>query len=123
MPWSLLADLVVLVHLAFIAFTVTGGFLAWRWRWVVALHPPALIWGVWISLAGWICPLTPLENELRMLAGERGYPGSFIERYILPLIYPTVLTREVQWLLALLLTVVNVIAYAGLWRRWRAAQG
>ena len=110
----MLADAVVLVHLAFVLFVVLGGFLAWRWRKVVYLHLPALAWGIWIEASGGICPLTPLENRLRLLGGEAGYSGSFIEHYILPLLYPLQLTRQTQWVLLAALLAVNLVAYASL---------
>lgn len=115
----LLADAVVLLHLAFIAFAVTGGFLAWRWPRLVYVHVPVLLWASWVEIAGWICPLTPLENHLRRLAGESGYEGGFIEHYIVPFIYPIGLTRERQWMLAAALVAINAVAYAGIARRRR----
>ena len=114
MAWRALADLVVALHLAFVAFAVFGGFLAWRWRVIAAAQLPALAWGCWIELSGRVCPLTPLENWLRQQAGDAGYSGGFIEHYILPVLYPAGLTAEVQWWLAGLLATVNVVAYAGL---------
>ena len=79
MGWRLLADLLVVLHLAFAAFVVCGGFLAWRWRWLIFVHAPALAWGFWVETSGQICPLTPLENHLRRLAGEAGYQGGFLD--------------------------------------------
>ena len=117
--WGLLADAVVLLHLAFVAFAVIGGVLAWRWRGVLWAHVPALAWAVWIEATGNICPLTPLENHLRALAGESGYQSGFIEHYIVPLLYPAGLTRQTQWLLGAALLAVNAVAYAGLLRRAR----
>lgn len=116
----LLADAVLLAHLAFILWAVFGGLLVlWRRR-LAWLHLPALAWGVWIELSGRICPLTPLENHWRRLAGEAGYPGGFIEHYLLPLIYPAGLTRSGQLLLGLGLLAFNVLIYAGVcWRQWR----
>ncbi len=119
MPWGLLADAVVALHLAFIVFAVIGGFLALRWRWMLLLHIPALAWAAWVEIRSQICPLTPLENRLRTLAGEAGYEGGFIEHYILPLIYPIGLTRNTQFLLAGALVVVNIVAYTLLTRRVR----
>src|SRR2546429_1884437 len=75
MIWSLLADALVVLHFAFTAFVVFGGFLAWRWRWLAALHLPALAWGCWVEVSHSICPLTPLENHFRQLGGEAGYTG------------------------------------------------
>lgn len=111
MIYRLLADFVVLVHGAFVVFVVLGGFLAlWnlRWAWV---HLPAAIWGAWVEFAGRICPLTPLENQFRGLAGERGYAGGFIEHYIVPLLYPVGLTRDRQFLFGGIVVAVNLLAY------------
>ena len=114
----LLADLVVAVHFAFVLFVVLGGLLVLRWPKVAYLHIPAAIWGVAIELAGWICPLTPLENSLRTQAGSAGYSGGFVEHYILPILYPSALTREVQVLLGLAVIAVNLAVYAYIYRTW-----
>jgi Protein of Unknown function (DUF2784) len=119
MPWSLLADAVVVLHLAFIVFVVIGGFLALRWRWLVLLHIPTLAWATWVEVSGAICPLTPFENHLRRLAGEAGYEGGFIAHYITPVMYPAGLTRDVQFVLAGMLIALNVAAYTLLTRRIR----
>ena len=111
------ADAVVLIHFGFILFVLLGGMLAWKWRWVPWLHLPAALWGVLIEFSGGICPLTPLENRLRQAAGGDGYPGSFIERYLLPVIYPAELTGDVQVLLGLLVIAVNLGIYELLWIR------
>lgn len=117
MTWRVLADLVVALHFAFIAFVTAGGFLAWRWPRIAWLHAIALGWGLWILASGAICPLTPLENALRVRAGEVGYEGGFIERYITPVIYPAGLTRSFQAALGAGLVFVNIVAYGALWRR------
>jgi len=117
MAYRLLADLVVLVHGAFVAFVVLGGFLAWRWRWLVWAHVPCTIWGALIEFKGWICPLTPLENYLRRRAGLEGYAGGFVEHYVIPALYPAGLTRPTQALLGTLVLAVNVVAYGVLLRR------
>lgn len=96
MPYGLLADLLVLCHAAFILFAIAGGLLCLRWPRAACIHVPAVIWSAIVELAGWICPLTPWENEWRWRAGEAGYGGDFIGHYLLPLIYPTGLTRTVQ---------------------------
>ncbi len=114
MLWNLLADTVVLAHLAFVAFVVAGGFLTWRYPRALFAHVPALLWGIWIEVSGMICPLTPLENHLRTLAGKAGYTGGFVEHYIIPVLYPLGLTRHIQWMLATILIALNVLAYAGL---------
>jgi Protein of Unknown function (DUF2784) len=113
----LIADAIVWLHLAFIAFAVLGGFLTWRWSWVVWAHLPALAWAIWIEVSGGICPLTPLEVRLRRLGGEAGYEGGFIQHYILPLLYPVGLTRETQWVLAAGLIALNAVAYLGFLKR------
>lgn len=119
MAWRLLADLLVTLHLAFAAFVVFGGFLAWKWRWAVLAHLPALVWGFWIETSGRICPLTPLENHLRHLAGEAGYQGGFLEHYVVPILYPPGLTRPDQSVLAALLLAINLLAYGTLLRPHR----
>jgi hypothetical protein len=106
-----LADLVVLIHFAFVLFVVLGGLLVLRWRRVAFVHVPAALWGAWIELAGWVCPLTPLEQSLRLKAGEQGYSGSFIEHYLLPLLYPSALTRNIQLLLGCLVLGLNLGIY------------
>jgi uncharacterized protein DUF2784 len=113
-----MADLVVALHFAFVLFVVLGGLLALRWPRVAYLHVPAAIWGMLIEFMGWICPLTPLENSLRIRAGGTGYRGGFIENYILPVLYPSALTRGTQVLLGTLVLVLNLAIYGYLLRRW-----
>jgi uncharacterized protein DUF2784 len=107
-----LADLVLVVHLAFVLFVVLGGLLVVRWPWLAWLHIPAAIWGVLIEYTGWICPLTPLENSLRVKGGEAGYAGGFIQHYIQPVLYPAGLTRSTQVVLGSMALLVNLAAYA-----------
>jgi hypothetical protein len=116
----LAADAVLLVHFAFIAFVVLGGLLALRWRGLAFLHLPAAAWGFYIELSGGLCPLTHLENALRRRAGQAGYTDSFVEHYLLPLIYPATLTREVQFVLAAVVVIVNLAVYA--WVLYRVAK-
>src|SRR5262245_39723692 len=99
MPFRFLADATVVLHLSFILFVVLGGLIATRWRWVAWMHLPAAAWAAWIEFAGWICPLTPLENWLREQGGGTAYTSSFIERYLLPTLYPESLSHELQWML------------------------
>ena len=117
MAYGLLADLVVTLHLAFALFTVLGGLLALRWRWFAWLHLPAATWGGFVEVTGRICPLTPLENWLRSVAGGSTYEGDFIEHYLVPIVYPPSLTREIQLALGALLVVVNSAIYTIVWRR------
>ncbi len=118
----LAADAVLIVHLAFILFVAFGGVLAARWRWVPIIHLPAATWGAFVEVTGRICPLTYLENDLRMQAGQAGYTESFIDHYLLPLIYPDGLTENIQLTLALLVIVSNVAIYGWLLKRRRRAQ-
>jgi hypothetical protein len=119
MPYTLLADAVVVMHLGFVAFVVCGGLLAlWR-RWAAFVHLPAAAWGVYIELTGGICPLTPLENRLRALGGESAYSGDFVERYLMPVLYPAGLERDSQTTLGLLALALNIALYVWVWRRSR----
>ncbi len=122
MSASVLADMVLALHLLFILYVVFGAALLWRWPRGVWLHVPAALWGVFVELSGAVCPLTPLENRLRQTAGAQGYAGSFVEHYLLPLIYPDALTREMQWLLGAGLVLVNGLLYA-LWLSRHRRQG
>jgi hypothetical protein len=114
-----LADAVVVLHGGFVAFVVVGGFLALKWPSLKWAHLPAAVWGVLIEYAGWVCPLTPLENVLRARAGEAGYAGGFVEHYILPALYPGDLTSSVRWVLGSIALLINVVAYALIWRQTR----
>ena len=104
-------------HLAFILFVVAGGLAVARWPRLAWLHLPAAVWGALIELANWICPLTPLENWLRRKAGAIAYDESFVEHYLLPIVYPTGLTRGVQMVLGFTIIAVNLAAYAWVFRR------
>ncbi len=123
MAYRLLADLVLALHLAFVLFAVLGGLLALRWRWFPWLHVPAAIWGGFVEATGRICPLTPLENRLRGVAGVSAYRGGFIEHYLLAIVYPPGLTREMQLALGALLVIVNIAVYAAVWNRRKGNRG
>jgi len=107
-----LADAIVITHFAFVVFVVAGGLLVLRWRWVLWLHLPALIWGVLTEFLHIVCPLTYLENWLRGLAGVAAYRGDFIEHYLLPILYPAHLTPEIQIFLGFLVIAVNIGVYS-----------
>ncbi len=113
----LLADAVVVLHFGFILFVAAGGLLVLKWPRLMWLHLPAAGWGSLIEFFGWICPLTPLENRLRVLGGEAGYPGGFIETYLTPAIYPEGLTYRHQVLLGIAVVAVNSLFYGILARR------
>jgi hypothetical protein len=112
-------DAVIAVHLAFILFAVLGGVLVGRWPRLAWLHLPACCWAAAIEFWGGTCPLTPLENWLRERGGAVGYETGFIEHYLLPLIYPAALTREVQIVLGLLVVAINLSLYGWLLHRRR----
>jgi hypothetical protein len=118
MTYPILADAVLVLHLAFIVFVVAGGLLLWRFPRLPWVHIPAVLWGVGIELSGGICPLTPLENRLRQWGGEAGYTGGFIEHYLLTIIYPPALTPAWQTVLSVGLAVFNLVVYAR-WLRHR----
>ncbi len=122
MLYRALADLVVFAHVAFIVFVLLGGLLALRWPRAPWLHLPAAVWGVAVELLGWFCPLTPLETHLRRASGAAGYSGGFVERYLIPIVYPAELTRELQLLLGCAVLGSNVAIYLVVWRRLRGAR-
>lgn len=115
--FAVLAGLVVLLHLAFVAFAAAGALLALRWRWMPWLHLPAASWAAYIELTGGICPLTPLENDLRARAGLDYYSGDFIARYLFPVLYPEGLTRTAQTGIGLTVLLLNIVLYTWLVRR------
>ena len=121
MIYGLMADLVLGAHVVFVVFVVAGGILVLRWPRVAWGHVPCALWGALVEVAGWICPLTPLEVSLRRRAGEAGYAEGFLEHYVTPVLYPSGLTREVQVLLGVSVVVLNVAVYTWVWRRHRAA--
>jgi hypothetical protein len=108
------AIVVLLIHFSFILFVVLGALLTVRWRWLSFLHLPAAAWGIYVELSGGLCPLTDLENYFRHRAGLSGYSESFIEHYLLNLIYPSGLTRELQFILAGIVLGCNAAIYAWL---------
>lgn len=112
MPYHLLADFVLVLHLAFVTFSAFGGLLVLRSPKILWLHVPALLWGVMVQWADLICPLTPLENDLRLRAGEAVFAGGFIERYVTGILYPEHLPLELRYVLGFVLIIVNVAVYA-----------
>lgn len=120
MVYHALSNLVLIAHLAFVLFAVLGGFLVIKWKSLAWIHVPAFLWGALIELAGWVCPLTPLENWLREKDGGLVYRTDFIEHYILSLLYPITLTRSSQIFLGLFVLSVNLGLYG--WILWRTAQ-
>lgn len=117
MIYVIVATAVLLLHLGFIGFALFGALLVARWRWLVLVHLPATAWAVFIELSGRSCPLTAIENHFLVKAGRNGYSEGFIERYLLPIIYPAGLTPTVQWALAAVVIALNVALYG--WLLWR----
>jgi hypothetical protein len=111
MVYRLFADLVLVLHLAFVAWVVLGGLLVLRWPRLMWIHVPAVLWGVAIEFIGFVCPLTPLEVWLREQGGEIPYAGDFIAHYITELLYPHGLTRALQILLGFLALLPNAATY------------
>lgn len=122
MSYRLLADLVLVVHAAFVVFVMLGGLAVLRWPRLAWVHLPVVAWGAGIEFAGGICPLTPLENHWRRLAGEQGYTGGFIEQYVVGILYPEGLTRDVQIALGLLVIAVNAAMYLRVLRRKKTSR-
>lgn len=119
MNLRLAADALVLLHLGFILFVLLGALLVLRWPRLALLHLPAAAWGAAVELLHGYCPLTPLENHWRQAAGQAGYAGGFVEHYLIPLIYPTGLTPQIQLWLGALVLLVNLPAYLWLFYRLR----
>jgi hypothetical protein len=116
MWYSWFADLILCMHAGFVLFVISGGLLVLRWRWIAWLHLPAAVWGAVVEFTGWICPLTPLENWLRVQGGEVSDEQDFTVRYLLPILYPEDLTRGLQLLLGTVVVVLNAAVYWWLWQ-------
>ncbi len=112
MLYRLLADGLVFIHVAFVAFVVLGGFLAWRWRRVALIHLPVALYGAVIEFVGWVCPLTPLENHFRRMAAQAQYHGGFVEHYVLPILYPADWSIDLRVALGFFVLIVNAAAYS-----------
>jgi len=117
MPYRILADVVLIVHLAFVAFALFGGLTVLKWRRMSWIHVPMALWAALVEFTGWVCPLTPLEHWLRVQGGMSPEKLSFVEQYLLPLLYPTALTRRIQIFLGALVVMVNGLIY--IWVLWR----
>ncbi len=107
---GLLAEAVMLLHFAVLAFLLAGGFLAWRWRWVIYPHLALAAWAVLSIATPTICPLTSWENHFRAAAGLPVLQTGFIDHYIDGVWYPESASVAVQ----LVLGVVVVVSWAGL---------
>ena len=117
MIFGVAANVLVVIHLAFVCFVVVGGLLVLKWRWIVFLHIPSAIWGALIEFKGWVCPLTPWEQWLRTAGNQAGYSGGFVEHYIVSLLYPEHFNRDIQLILGSLVVVINLAVYGWLLAR------
>jgi len=117
MGFRALADATVVLHLGFVLFVVLGGLIVATWRRAAWVHLPAAAWAAWVEFAGWICPLTPLENWLREQGGGTAYTSGFIEHYLLPVLYPASLSRELQCALGGLVLLINAVVYIVVFQR------
>ena len=117
MLYSLLADLVVLLHFAFVLWAVLGGLFVLRWLGCIWLHLPAAVWAALIEFQGWICPLTHLESRLRQAAGQCHYDSGFVEHYLVPILYPAELSGGVQVILGLFVVVINLAIYIAVFKK------
>ena len=120
MFYIIAANTIVFLHLGFICFVVLGGLLSLKWRPLLFLHIPAALWGALVEFQGWLCPLTPLEQQLRMAGNQAGYSDGFIEHYILALLYPASLDRAMQITLGSLVVAINLVVYG--WLIWRSTR-
>jgi len=117
-----LADLILVVHLGFVLFVSLGALGVFFYPRLAAIHLPCLLYGSALELVGWVCPLTPLEQGLRLAAGQEGYSGGFIEHYVGGLLYPGDWEATRVWL-GLALVIFNVMIYSILIVRWRRSRG
>jgi hypothetical protein len=117
--YAIAADLLLIFHLGFVCFVVFGGLLVFKWRWLMVLHLPVVAWGALIEFQGWLCPLTPWEQQFRQAAGQAGYHGGFVEHYLLPVLYPPGLEHDTQLILGGAVILINVIIYGWIFLRRR----
>jgi hypothetical protein len=109
----ILGSLVLAFHFVFVLYSVLGGFLVlWR-RWIAWLHVPSVLWSSFVNLfSSHVCPLTPLENRFRHLAGQAGYEGGFIEHYLGSLVYPGGMPRRMELIAGYSVLIWNAFVYA-----------
>lgn len=120
--YSLLADIVMVLHFSFIVLVIFGGLLVLRWQQFALVHLPAVLWALFLELRpGTLCPLTPLEQTLRQHAGESSYTGGFVEHYLGPVIYPDITIQD-QYLLGLVLLLFTLMIYWVVFRKWRKSR-
>ena len=109
--YELAANLTLIVHFAFILFVVLGALLFFVSTKIVFTHIPAFIWGSYIELTHSICPLTYLENWFLHKSNLTTYSEGFIQNYLVSIVYPTNLSKDLQIYLGITIIVVNMIIY------------
>ena len=114
MGYRLAADSMMIAHLLYIVFVVVGGLFAFRARWILWLHVPAVAWAIYVQYIGRLCPLTTWENQLRGLAGGAGYEGGFVDHYLFPVIYPPDMPAGLNLVLGTAVILINGVVYAKL---------
>jgi len=123
LPYQLLADAVLVLHVCVVAFvvgglilTIIGNFKAWRWvnaLWFRLAHLAAIGFVVIQAWFGATCPLTTLEMWLRANAGASGYSGSFIGHWLQQLLY----YEAPSWVFTLVYSFFGLLV-ALTWRRY-----
>jgi len=116
--YSLLASLVLALHLLFILWVVLGALFTRRSPLLRWLHIASLVWGVLVEILPWTCPLTPAENWLRGHAGLATYGGGFLLHYLDALVYPD-LPRGLLTAGAVAVCLLNLGIYTARFRRLR----
>ncbi len=114
---TILADFVVILHLLFIVFALFGALLSLKWKKAAYIHVPAAIWATMVEVANLPCPLTPIEKWLIEREGLSAYRGSFVEHYILSILYPGQLDALMRWMLGVAVLLSNVGIYVWILRR------
>ena len=109
---ELAADIILIIHFLFILFVIFGALLFFVVKKIVFIHIPAIIWGSYIELTNSICPLTYLENWFLHKANLTTYSEGFIQNYLVPIVYPVSLTKDLQIYLGIALIVINIVFYA-----------
>ena len=109
--YEIAADLILIIHFTFVLFVVFGALLIFVSIKIIFIHIPAVIWGSYIELTNSICPLTYLENWFLHKANLTTYSEGFIQNYLVPIVYPMNLTKDLQIYLVIALIVLNIIVY------------
>jgi hypothetical protein len=118
--YGLFADIVMLLHFGFILLVIFGGILALRWHRLALVHLPAVVWALFLECRpGTVCPLTPLEQALRLRAGQSSYAGGFIHHYLGQIIYHTMTPKD-QYIVGGTLFVFTIAIYCIVYRRWQS---